>query len=59
MLARFRSKLPVRIASRFKDWPSASGCHLSCAIPAAIIKVAEVALELALPQEVHIKFEAC
>jgi hypothetical protein len=36
-----------------------SGCHLSCAIPVAIIKAAEVALELALPQEVHIKFEAC
>ncbi|MBW2441879.1 MAG: hypothetical protein JRH12_15480 [Deltaproteobacteria bacterium] len=36
-----------------------SGCHLSCAIPVAIIKAAEVALELALPQEVHIKFETC
>jgi hypothetical protein len=36
-----------------------SGCHLSCAIPVAIFKAAEVALELALPQEVHIKFEAC
>ena len=36
-----------------------SGCHLSCAIPMAVIKAAEVALELALPQEVHIKFEAC
>ena len=36
-----------------------SGCHLSCAIPVAVIKAAEVALELALPQEVHIRFEAC
>jgi hypothetical protein len=36
-----------------------SGCHLSCAIPVAVIKAAEVALELALPQEVHIKFEVC
>ncbi len=36
-----------------------SGCHLSCAIPVAVIKAAEVALELALPQDVHIKFEAC
>jgi hypothetical protein len=36
-----------------------SGCHLSCAIPVAVIKAAEVALELALPEEVHIKFEAC
>ena len=36
-----------------------SGCHLSCAIPVAVIKAAEVALDLALPQEVHIKFETC
>ena len=36
-----------------------SGCHLSCAIPVAVIKAAEVALELALSQDVHIKFEAC
>ena len=36
-----------------------SGCHLSCAIPVAVIKAAEVALALALPQEVHIKFLAC
>ena len=36
-----------------------SGCHLSCAIPVAVIKAAEVALELALPQDVHIKFESC
>jgi len=36
-----------------------AGCHLSCAIPVAIIKAAEVAMELALPKEVHIKFEAC
>ncbi len=47
------SRNPVYVATE------KSGCHLSCAIPAAIIKVAEVALELALPQEVHIKFEAC
>ena len=36
-----------------------SGCHLPCAIPVAVIKAAEVALELALPQNVHIKFETC
>jgi hypothetical protein len=36
-----------------------SGCHLSCAIPVAVVKAAEVALELALPQNVHIKFKAC
>ena len=34
-----------------------SGCHLSCAIPVAVIKAAEVALELALAQDVHIKLE--
>jgi hypothetical protein len=47
------SRNPVYVATE------KSGCHLSCAIPVAIIKAAEVALELALPQEVHIKFEAC
>ena len=36
-----------------------SGCHLSCAIPVAVIKAAEVALELALPSEVHIEFVGC
>ena len=37
----------------------ASGCHLPCAIPVAVIKAAEVAMELALPKDVHIHFEAC
>ena len=36
-----------------------SGCHLSCAVPVAVIKAAEVALEMALPTEVHIKFDPC
>jgi hypothetical protein len=47
------SRNPVYVAAE------KSGCHLSCAIPVAVIKAAEVALELALPQEVHIKFEVC
>ena len=47
------SRNPVYLAAE------KSGCHLSCAIPVAIIKAAEVALELALPQDVHIKFEVC
>ncbi len=47
------SRNPVYVAAE------KSGCHLSCAIPVAVIKAAEVALELALPQEVHIKFQAC
>ena len=36
-----------------------SGCHLPCTIPVAVIKAAEVALDLALPQDIHIKFETC
>ena len=36
-----------------------SGCHLSCVVPVAVIKAAEVALEMALPREVCIKFELC
>ncbi len=34
----------------------AAGCHLSCPVPAAIVKAAEVALELALPKDVTITF---
>ena len=33
-----------------------AGCHLSCPIPTALIKAAEVALELALPKEAWISF---
>jgi cell wall assembly regulator SMI1 len=33
-----------------------AGCHLSCPIPAALLKAAEVALELALPKDVRISF---
>ena len=33
-----------------------SGCHPSCAIPAAVIKAVEVALGMALPREIRIKF---
>ncbi|UCF92390.1 MAG: hypothetical protein JSW39_29680 [Desulfobacterales bacterium] len=32
-------------------------CHPACPVPVAIVKVAEVALELALPRDVLIKFE--
>ena len=35
-----------------------SGCHPSCAIPAAVIKAVEVALGMALPREVRIKFNS-
>ena len=36
-----------------------SGCHASCPIPMAVIKAAEVAMEMALPREVLVKFEPC
>lgn len=32
-------------------------CHLCCPVPIAIVKALEVVLELALPQDVIIKFE--
>jgi hypothetical protein len=33
-----------------------SGCHAACSVPVAVIKAVEVALGLALPQEVSVKF---
>ena len=33
-----------------------AGCHLTCPIPAAVLKAAEAALELALPCDVRISF---
>jgi hypothetical protein len=36
-----------------------SGCHPSCPVPVAVIKAAEVALGMALPREVHIRFVPC
>lgn len=33
-----------------------SGCHASCVIPSAILKTAEVAMEMALPKDVCIRF---
>jgi hypothetical protein len=38
---------------------AASGCHPSCPIPAAVLKAAEVAMEMALPKDVCIRFEPC
>lgn len=34
-----------------------SGCHPSCAIPSAVLKAVEVAMEMALPKDVRIKFQ--
>jgi len=44
------TKNPVFKAAEF------AGCHLTCPIPVAVLKAAEVALELALPQDVCISF---
>ncbi len=36
-----------------------SGSHASCPVPAAVLKAAEVVLELALPGDAIIRFEPC
>jgi hypothetical protein len=36
-----------------------SGCHPSCPVPAAVLKAAEVAMEMALPRDASIRFEPC
>ena len=36
-----------------------AGCHLSCPVPVAVLKAAEVALGLALPKEACIRFTSC
>ena len=36
-----------------------SGCHSSCPIPAAVLKAAEVAMEMALARDASIRFELC
>ena len=35
-----------------------AGCHPSCLVPVAVLKAAEVAMEMALPRDVVIKFES-
>lgn len=35
-----------------------SGCHPSCVIPSAVLKAVEVAMDMALPKDVQIKFES-
>jgi len=36
-----------------------SGCHPSCVIPAAMLKAAEVAMEMAIQKDVHFRFQPC
>ncbi len=36
-----------------------SGCHASCPIPMAVLKAAEVAMEMALPRDVSLRFKPC
>ena len=35
-----------------------AGCHPSCLVPVAILKAAEVAMEMALPRDAQIRFES-
>ena len=35
-----------------------AGCHPSCPIPMAVLKAVEVAMEMALPCDVNIRFES-
>jgi hypothetical protein len=44
---------PVYLAAQY------SGCHPSCVIPAAVLKAAEAAMEMALPRDVHIQISPC
>ena len=44
---------PVYIAAQ------QSGCHPSCVIPAAVLKAAEAAMEMALARDVHIQIAPC
>jgi hypothetical protein len=44
---------PVYIAAK------QSGCHPSCPVPVAVLKAAEVAMEMALPRDASIRFEPC
>ncbi len=34
------------------------GCHTACPVPVAVVKAVEVALGMAVPREVRIKFES-
>lgn len=34
-----------------------AGCHASCPVPVAVLKAVEVAMEMALPRDVEIRFE--
>jgi len=45
------SKNPVFISA---EW---AGCHPSCTIPVAVLKAVEVAMDMALPRDVVIRFE--
>ncbi len=36
-----------------------AGCHPSCPVPPAVLKAAEVALEMALAHDATIRFEPC
>jgi len=45
------TKNPVYISAQ------QAGCHSSCPVPVAVLKAVEVAMDMALPRDVRIKFE--
>ena len=51
-LFRPLTRKPVTIAAE------KSGCHPSCAIPTAVLKAVEVAMDMALPKDVRIKIQS-
>ena len=46
------SRNPVYISAQ------RAGCHASCPIPMAVLKAVEVAMDMALPRDVVIRFES-
>jgi hypothetical protein len=45
------TKNPVYISAQ------QAGCHPSCPVPVAVLKAVEVAMDMALPKDVYIKFK--
>jgi len=38
-------------------WAARAGCHPSCAVPIAILKAVETAMDMAIPKDVNISFK--
>ena len=39
------------------EWAARAGCHPSCAVPIAILKAVEAAMDMAIPKGVNISFK--